>query len=249
MSETPGGIYNAICEIMGKIEAIGKDSVNQQQRFRFRSIDAVYNTLHPLLAEFKVFTIPFIEKVDAWDYQTKNGGRMNCVRIEMRYRFCHADGSHFDVKTVGEGADSNDKASNKAMAFAHKYALLQTFCIQTEDEKDGDFENPVDKANRNVAHSRPSTAGANHAPNPVDHKAAQGHPQTEGDLANYICPFGKFKGKTLAEIGIQQLKTDLAYWANSPKKPTGVLLTFLNAASEYVNQSGETIFGDDDVPY
>jgi len=32
--------------------------------------------------------------------------------------------------------DSGDKAANKAMAVAHKYALLQAFCIPTEDVKD-----------------------------------------------------------------------------------------------------------------
>ena len=41
---------------------------------------------------------------------------------------------------VGEGMDSGDKAANKAMAIAHKYALLQTFCIPTEEQKDPDAE-------------------------------------------------------------------------------------------------------------
>ena len=36
--------------------------------------------------------------------------------------------------------DSGDKSTNKAMAVAHKYALLQTFCIPTEEIKDPDHE-------------------------------------------------------------------------------------------------------------
>lgn len=36
--------------------------------------------------------------------------------------------------------DSGDKASNKAMAIAYKYALFQVFCIPTEEMTDPDGE-------------------------------------------------------------------------------------------------------------
>ncbi len=38
--------------------------------------------------------------------------------------------------------DSGDKASNKALSIAMKYALLQVFCIPTEDAKDPDADSP-----------------------------------------------------------------------------------------------------------
>ena len=38
--------------------------------------------------------------------------------------------------------DSGDKATNKAMAIAMKYALFQVFCIPTEEMKDPDAETP-----------------------------------------------------------------------------------------------------------
>ena len=41
---------------------------------------------------------------------------------------------------IGEGMDSGDKATNKAMAIAYKYACFQTFCIPTEEMKDPDSE-------------------------------------------------------------------------------------------------------------
>ena len=34
----------------------------------------------------------------------------------------------------GEGSDTGDKASNKALTGAYKYALRQTFCIETGDD-------------------------------------------------------------------------------------------------------------------
>jgi ribosomal 50S subunit-associated protein YjgA (DUF615 family) len=36
--------------------------------------------------------------------------------------------------------DSGDKASNKAMAVGHKYALLQLFAIPTEEQKDPEYD-------------------------------------------------------------------------------------------------------------
>jgi hypothetical protein len=38
--------------------------------------------------------------------------------------------------------DSGDKASNKAMSVAYKYAFMQIFCIPTEEEKDTEYKSP-----------------------------------------------------------------------------------------------------------
>jgi len=42
------------------------------------------------------------------------------------------DGSLHTVTMFGEAMDSADKATNKAMSAAYKYACLQAFCIPTE---------------------------------------------------------------------------------------------------------------------
>lgn len=60
---------------------------------------------------------------------------------KMKYRFFAVDGSYVDAVVVGEGMDSGDKATNKAMSVAFKYACFQTFCIPTEnliDDPDAD---------------------------------------------------------------------------------------------------------------
>ena len=40
------------------------------------------------------------------------------------------------MKTFGEAMDSGDKATNKAMSAAYKYAALQAFAIPTEGDND-----------------------------------------------------------------------------------------------------------------
>ena len=63
------------------------------------------------------------------------------------------DGSKHTIRTFGEAMDSGDKATNKAMSAAYKYAAMQAFSIPTEG--DNDTENhthevmPKSKANHN----------------------------------------------------------------------------------------------------
>lgn len=45
----------------------------------------------------------------------------------------YPDGSIHTVTTYGEAMDSGDKATNKAMSIAYKYAAFQAFCIPTEE--------------------------------------------------------------------------------------------------------------------
>ena len=47
------------------------------------------------------------------------------------------------TEVIGEGMDSGDKASNKAMSVAHKYAIMQLLSIPTEDAKDPENDNPA----------------------------------------------------------------------------------------------------------
>ena len=42
------------------------------------------------------------------------------------------------VKTFGEAMDSGDKATNKAMSAAYKYACFKAFSIPTEGDNDAD---------------------------------------------------------------------------------------------------------------
>ena len=139
----PTGIYQAMAEILAEIPSIGKDNKNKEQGFKYRGIDDVYNGLHPLLAKHKVFMAPTVLSRASEERATKNGGALQCVTLSVEYRFFHADGSSISCTVMGEGRDTSDKATN-AMAAAHKYALLQTFCIPTEDigQDDPDAETP-----------------------------------------------------------------------------------------------------------
>ena len=125
-------IYEAIPAILADVEAIGKGRKNQQQGYSFRGIDDVYNAIHPLLAKHKVFPTCEILERDFREGETKNGSPLYFVSLRAKYTLHASDGSSVTTEAWGEAMDSADKASNKAMSAAYKYALFQMLCIPTE---------------------------------------------------------------------------------------------------------------------
>lgn len=130
------GIYKAMAAIMEEVGAVDKDKrVNGSgMNYKFRGIDDIYNALHDIMGKHKVFCLPYVVKKE-FRYTNKNA---EIAYLLMRYRFCHADGSYVECETIGEGLDYSDKTCNKAMSMAHKYALLQIFCIPTEEMAEAD---------------------------------------------------------------------------------------------------------------
>lgn len=142
MNTTPAvpAIYGAILGAMKDIGAISKDSKNAQQGFMYRGIDAVMNALQPALVQHGIFVVPEVLEQKRGERVTGKGGNLIYSVIKMKYSFIAADGSRVYATVIGEGMDSGDKASNKAMSVAFKYACFQVFCIPTGEMKDPDAD-------------------------------------------------------------------------------------------------------------
>lgn len=154
MNTTPAvpAIYGAILGVMTDIGAIGKDSKNAQQGFMYRGIDAVMNALQPALVQHGIFVVPEVLEQKREERVTGKGGNLIYSVIKMQYSFIAADGSRVCATVIGEGMDSGDKASNKAMSVAFKYACFQVFCIPTEEMKDPDAETPEPSVKKEEEH-------------------------------------------------------------------------------------------------
>lgn len=131
-------IYETIALVMADIGAVGKNSKNMQQNFMFRGIDAVMNAVNPAMIKHRLFVIPEILEQTREERTTQKGALLIYSICKIRYTFYAEDGSSVSAVTIGEGMDSGDKATNKAMAIAFKYALFQVFCIPTEELRDSD---------------------------------------------------------------------------------------------------------------
>lgn len=135
-------IYEAIAAIMADCPAITKSQKNQQQGFMYRGVDVVMNVLQPLMIKHKVFVVPEVVESHREERQTSRGGSLIYTTLKVKYTFYADDGSSVCAVVQGEGMDSGDKSSNKAMSVAFKYACFQVFCIPTEEMKDPDADTP-----------------------------------------------------------------------------------------------------------
>jgi hypothetical protein len=138
MSETKK-IYAALSKVMGDVGAVSKSRNNPQQGYKFRGIDDVAQAVQPAFIKHGVVCVPSVVDVTREMIPTKSGGQMASVRLLVDHVFYADDGSSVVCRTLGEAMDSGDKASNKAMSAALKYALLETLCIPV-DEPDRDTE-------------------------------------------------------------------------------------------------------------
>ena len=88
-------IYAAIAGVIADCGVVGKDKVNKQQGFKYRSVDDVFNALHPALAKNKVVIIPTVVERNCEEVgKTKNGTSILKVICKVKYDICAEDGSH-----------------------------------------------------------------------------------------------------------------------------------------------------------
>ena len=137
-----GKIYQAMINIMSDTDAIAKARTNPQQGYKFRGIDDIYNALHPIFAKHGVFVTSEVLSENREERQTAKGGILLYSILTVKFLFNAADGSSVSCTTKGEAMDSGDKATNKAMSAALKYALMQMLLIPTEEEKDTESNSP-----------------------------------------------------------------------------------------------------------
>lgn len=139
-TQTPH-VYTAIAEVMKALseQGISKDQKNQAQGYKFRGIDDIYNALSREFVKAQLCIMPKTLSREVTERENKSGGALFSVVVHMSFTFVSAkDASFHVVEMYGEAMDSGDKATNKAMSAAYKYACLQTFCIPTEGDNDAD---------------------------------------------------------------------------------------------------------------
>jgi hypothetical protein len=135
-------VYQAVSDVQAAIapRGIAKSRKNSQGAgYNFRGIDDILNALGPLMPQHSLTVFPRMVERDIAERQSKNGGVLFFVSVKAEFDFVSTkDGSTKTVTTFGEAMDSSDKATNKAMSVAWKYAAILTFQIPVEGENDAD---------------------------------------------------------------------------------------------------------------
>ena len=137
--------FSAVQQAMSQA-GIAKESKNQMQKYLYRGIDAVMNTLAPILAEQEIMILPSVKKHKYTTGKTKNGGVSFHHFVQVEYSVYSA--AHPDVlgpfTAHGECIDTSDKGLNKACTAAFKYWVLTALCVPLEGQEDADSVTPAE---------------------------------------------------------------------------------------------------------
>lgn len=212
MENTPL-IYEAIANVMDDIGAVGKNK-KSQQGYMFRGIDDVMNALNPALIKHKVFIVPEILEQTREERQSNKGGTLIFSICKIKYSFYTVDGSHVECVVVGEGMDTGDKATNKAMAIAFKYACFQVFCIPTEEMAEPDKENHEITQNNSEDKSRNKSLVNAEQVGKIKIEMLR-----TGVTEEYICKH--YTLEKLIDMSVEQWDNAMAMFSKTPDKKKG----------------------------
>ena len=132
-------IYTAMLEVANKIGYVQKKGRNTAQSYNYAGEADFIEAMRPALLEAGICPPHVIDITDNQVTVIPKGSDKSSIHVSRIYtfRYYHAASKTFvDVKAAGEGNDSLDKASYKAATGALKYALRQTFLIETGNDPD-----------------------------------------------------------------------------------------------------------------
>lgn len=213
---------------MSEVGGIEKSRSGTGISYKFRGIEDVFTNFHPLLIKNNVFCAPKVIKESTDTFQNKSGNTSFRVTLTVEHIFYADDGSNVSVTTCGEGIDTSDKATNKAMSAAFKYAFFELFCVPTAQVEDSDYSNPSIDAQ---------------APQKENSWSMKQFQPTKEEIGVsdgvYRVPFGKYNKRSLHEIDMKDLENYVLYLENKAAKDgkeiTGVVKEFIDNAVNFIN--------------
>ena len=124
-------IYEKIAAIMTDVQYLAKDD-----RVEFG------NTKYRALSEEKVTTIMRAEllqhKLVVFPVSQTASRTGSITHVDVTYRLVNIENpeEYIEIASCGDGADTQDKGSGKAMTYAFKYMWLRTFALPTGEDPD-----------------------------------------------------------------------------------------------------------------
>lgn len=124
-------LFEKISAIMGEVQYIQKDDHVSFKTTNYKAIseEKVTDLMHQAMVKYKLVVFPIKQE---W---TRMG---DITHVDVTYRIVNAENPDESIEVVscGDGYDTQDKGSGKAMTYAFKYMWLRTFAIPTGEDPD-----------------------------------------------------------------------------------------------------------------
>lgn len=138
-------IYEKIHQVMQDIQYLQKDGfveTGNGKGYKAMTDEKVASTLRPALLKARLVILPVSMETERTDEDiTDKFGNVKKNRVtdcSVTYRIFDIDNpsDYVDVVSSGTGVDTQDKGIGKAMTYARKYMLLNSFLIPTGNDTD-----------------------------------------------------------------------------------------------------------------
>lgn len=145
-------LYQKILLITSELQTVAKNleiatktDKNGKPTRSYKAVSEVdiLNAVKPLEAKYGVMSYPCEREVIDSGFLEKEGyngtiTKSFYLRVKVTYRFVNVDNPDEQITVVsyGDGIDTGDKATGKAMTYADKYALMKMYKISTGDDPD-----------------------------------------------------------------------------------------------------------------
>jgi hypothetical protein len=124
-------IYEKIAAVMQDVQYLAKDDNVSfgQTNYKALSEEKVTVIMRSAMLKHKLVVFPVEQSA------TRIG---NITHVDVKYRIVNIEdpADYIEVVSCGDGADTQDKGSGKAMTYAFKYMWLRTFAIPTGEDPD-----------------------------------------------------------------------------------------------------------------
>lgn len=124
-------IYEKILAIMSEVRYLNKDDNVSFGTTKYKALseEKVTEIMRDKLVKYKLVVYPVQQTA------TRNG---QITHVDVEYEMVNAENpeERIRIASCGDGADSQDKGSGKAMTYAFKYMWLRTFALPTGEDPD-----------------------------------------------------------------------------------------------------------------
>ena len=166
-------IYEKIAAIMQDVQYLAKDDHVSfgSTSYKALSEEKVTSIMRAEMLKHKLVVFPVSQIAN------RTG---NITHVDVVYRMVNVENPEesIEIASCGDGADTQDKGSGKAMTYAFKYMWLRTFALPTGEDPDKVSSAELDEKERNPVCGR---CGAMIAPV----KKSSGETWQPKDMAKY----------------------------------------------------------------
>lgn len=124
-------IYEKITAIMQDVQYLAKDDKVEfgSTKYKALSEEKVTSIMRAELLKYSLVVFPVSQIAN-------RSGQI--THVDVTYRLVNVENpdEFIEIASCGDGADSQDKGSGKAMTYAYKYMWLRTFALPTGEDPD-----------------------------------------------------------------------------------------------------------------